>query len=196
MTTPDQAADVLSASVTTTTKSMLRSQLLARRGGLTQLKKETAEATIRQRVVERCNSILPMVMGVYWAIQNEPDLQQAYLDLARRGMQLALPVVTARDAPLQFARWTPGDAMSVDAFGVPTPTSRVWVQPQLLLVPCLGFNNTRIRLGYGGGFYDRTLTATPRPLAIGISYACALAEFEPEPHDIALDQIITEDASW
>jgi 5,10-methenyltetrahydrofolate synthetase len=62
------------------------------------------------------------------------------------------------------------------------------------LIPCAGFSPQRTRLGYGGGFYDRTLAVTPRPLAIGIAYQCLAASFAADPHDIALDAIITESA--
>ena len=77
---------------------------------------------------------------------------------------------------------------------VPAPPRTV-VQPQALLVPCVGFNADRIRLGYGGGFYDRTLENMPRPLTIGIGYACAQADFDAAPHDVALDMIVTEGTS-
>ncbi len=132
-------------------------------------------------------------LGVYWPIRDEPDLRPAYAELANRGVKLALPVAAARDAPLSFAPWIPGDAMVKDALGVSIPASSVpSMQPEALLIPCVGFNAARIRLGYGGGFYDRTLAAAPRPLAIGIAYSYAAAEFDADPHDVGLDLIITE----
>jgi 5-formyltetrahydrofolate cyclo-ligase len=78
---------------------------------------------------------------------------------------------------------------------VPSPP-QVIVQPQALLIPCVGFNRQRMRLGYGGGYYDRTLAASPRPLAIGIAYRGSLATFAADPYDIALDAIITEDGCF
>ncbi len=77
--------------------------------------------------------------------------------------------------------------------GVQVPAaSSAEVAPELLLIPCVGFNQERFRLGYGGGFYDRTLAARPRPRAIGVAYECSRAEFSVEAHDIALDAVVTE----
>ena len=131
-------------------------------------------------------------LGVYWPIRGEPDLRPAYAALAASGLQLALPVVVGNDMALRFVAWTPGEVMQKDSFGVSIPASDVTVAPTALLIPCVGFNRNRIRLGYGGGFYDRTLAVEPRPQAIGIAYSCGLAEFNGAAHDIALDAIITE----
>ncbi|QRX83956.1 5-formyltetrahydrofolate cyclo-ligase [Glaciimonas sp. PAMC28666] len=135
---------------------------------------------------------VPGVLGVYWPIRGEPDLHATYAALIARGVRLALPVVIGAEEPLQFVRWTPGEAMIKDSFGVPFPASGDIVSPQALLIPCVGFTRARLRLGYGGGFYDRTLAVNPRPTTIGISYAEALVEFDSGMHDIALDQIFTE----
>ena len=115
-----------------------------------------------------------------------------YADLAQEGVKLALPVVMGKGAPLGFAGWTPGDALVCDAHGVPTPVKKNLIRPEALLIPCVGFNADNIRLGYGGGFYDRTLAVKPRPLAIGVAYASARTSFNADPHDIALDIVITE----
>lgn len=136
----------------------------------------------------------PATLGVYWPIRGEPDLRQTYDELTRLGVRLALPLVDGRDAPLRFVAWKPGDVLVKDAYGVPAPQQADrQVHPDALLVPCVGFNAGKVRLGYGGGFYDRTLAVAPRPLAIGIAYASSLAAFDGEPHDIALDEVITED---
>ncbi len=120
-------------------------------------------------------------------------MRTCYAALAELGVQLALPVVTAKAVPLRFACWNPGDPLIKDAMDIAIPTSpQCWVQPQALLIPCVGFNTHRLRLGYGGGFYDRTLATAPRPIAIGVAYADALTAFDSGPHDVALDGIITE----
>ena len=132
-------------------------------------------------------------LGVYWPLRGEPDLAAAYAALAVAGATLALPVVVARDAPLAFAAWTPGEAMTVDAMGVAVPAMlRLVDAPALLLVPCLGFNAQGYRLGYGGGYYDRTLAAAPRPRTAGVAYACMQAPFGAAAHDVALDAVLTE----
>ncbi len=131
-------------------------------------------------------------LGVYWPLRGEPDLHAAYAQLAQAGVQLALPVVVQRDAPLVFASWTPGEAMVKDSMGVAVPQDlRLGALPAVIVVPCLGFNDENFRLGYGGGFYDRTLATTPRPTTIGVAYASQRIAFASDPHDIALDLIFT-----
>src|SRR5690606_11436232 len=121
------------------------------------------------------------------------DLQAPYRDLARRGMTLGLPVVAARHAALRFAAWSPGQALTPGAHGVPVPAQcDRFILPQLLLVPCVGYNPRGFRIGYGAGYYDRTLALQARPLAIGIAYSCAQADFAEDAHDIPLDLIVTE----
>jgi len=195
VTTPDKAASlVTSAPVTPSVRDVLRQQLLARRAALQSNVKERWDESIRQRLLQRCAALQPgSVLGVYWPMRGEPDLGPAYATLATRGVQLALPVVVARAAPLRFAHWIPGAPLAPGTFGVPVPRELTWADPPTLLVPCLGFNSARMRLGYGGGFYDRTLARTPRPATIGIAYRCLQAEFEAASHDIALDCILTED---
>lgn len=132
-------------------------------------------------------------LGVFWPIQHEPDLRPAYALLAAKGVQLALPIVDTRDAPLRYAAWTPGDPVVKDALGIAIPAkNKVSMRPEALLIPCVGFNPARFRLGYGGGFYDRTLATSPRPLAVGIAYAASSATFPAAPHDIPMDVLITE----
>ena len=132
-------------------------------------------------------------LGVYWPLRGEPELAPAYAALAQAGVRLALPVVLARAAPLGFLAWVPGEAMENDALGVAVPARRrALARPSALLLPCLGFNEAGYRLGYGGGYYDRTLAALPRPRTAGVAYANTLADFAGAPHDVALDVVITE----
>ena len=134
-------------------------------------------------------------LGVYWPIRSEPDLRPLYAELATLGIQLGLPVVVAPYAPLRFAAWSPGEPLVKDAMSVSIPVNTDHaLHPDALLIPCLGFNSDNVRLGYGGGFYDRTLAATPRPYTLGIAYSCTLAQFPVAPHDVPLDRIITETA--
>jgi 5,10-methenyltetrahydrofolate synthetase len=174
-------------------KTVLRRTLLANRQAIAAEVRNQWDAAIGERVIDWCTRHQQRALGVYWPVRGEPDLRPAYAELAARGVQLALPVVVDKDAPLRFAVWTPGDALTKDAFGVSTPAqASATIQPDALLIPCVGFNARNYRLGYGGGFYDRTLALEPRPLAVGIAYECSLAEFDEASHDIALDCIITE----
>jgi 5-formyltetrahydrofolate cyclo-ligase len=176
----------------TSNKAALRRALLADRQAISAEVRGTWDAVIGARVVAWWEAHGVETLGVFWPIRGEPDLRAAYAALSARGVRLALPVVVDRNAALGFVEWKPGDAMKKDESGVPVPAAGAEVQPQALLIPCVGFNEERFRLGYGGGFYDRTLATMPRPLAIGIGYECARANFDAHPHDIALDAIITE----
>lgn len=174
-------------------KTVLRQSLLAARNAIPAQLRSDWDAAIRTRVIAWWQADPVQTLGVYWPIRSEPDLREAYAELAQRGVQLALPVVTGRTAPLAFFAWTPGDRLAQDAFGIAIPASTTTaLQPQALLIPCVGFNPLRIRIGYGGGYYDRTLAAALRPLAIGIGYDCTLAAFDGAPHDVPMDRIITE----
>jgi 5,10-methenyltetrahydrofolate synthetase len=174
-------------------KAVLRSSLLAARRTLSPQQRAAATAAIATRLQDWCSVHAIAELGVYWPIRQEPDLLSCYQTLHQSGIELALPVVLANDAALQFARWVPGQDMTTDRFGVAIPAQPHMIAlPAALLIPCVGFNPQRFRLGYGGGFYDRTLAATPRPRTLGIAYACQAANFAGASHDITLDAIITE----
>lgn len=142
-----------------------------------------------QRSIPRSEPIL----GVYWSVRGEPDLSVWYAQARLRGWRLALPRTTAGQ-PLEFGLWQFSSQLVSGPWQIPLPDPFVVVQPDVLIVPCVGFDARGWRLGYGGGFYDRTL-ATRRTPAIGIARACSqIGELCPEIHDIALDAIVTEQA--
>jgi 5-formyltetrahydrofolate cyclo-ligase len=174
-------------------KADLRRSLLAARRAIDPALRAAWDAAICARVLAWWRAAPAPLLGVYWPLRGEPDLAPAYAALAAAGAALALPVVLQADAPLAFAAWTPGEAMVKDSMGVAVPAElRLVARPAALLVPCLGFNEECYRLGYGGGYYDRTLEAAPRPFAVGIAYACLAAHFASAAHDVALDLILTE----
>jgi len=173
-------------------KKALRRSLLSARNSLPDDVRKEADIWIARQVQAWLNAHPIQTLGIYWPMRGEPDLRALYIDLAKQRVRLALPLVVQPEAPLEFAAWMPGEPLVQDALGVSAPAERVAVLPDALLIPCVGFNRGNFRLGYGGGFYDRTLASQPRPLAIGIAYHCTLAEFDSAPHDIALDIIITE----
>lgn len=175
------------------TKMALRHALKSDRSAMSAALRMAWDAAICTHVLAWWHAHPVASLGIYWPMPGEPDLRPAYVALAARGVQFALPIVVDNHAPLQFAAWAVGDALKKDVFGVLIPAAiSTPFLPDALLIPCLGFNAARFRLGYGGGFYDRTLALSPRPLAIGIAYGCAQVAFDAGPHDIALDQIITE----
>ena len=134
------------------------------------------------------------LVGFCWPVQNEPDLRPVVDFWRSRGGRAALPVVTVPNAPLAFREWTPETPLAPDRYGIPTPTSGNWVVPEVLLLPVNGVDRLGFRLGYGGGFFDRTLASLdPRPLAIGVGYEMARVEdIGPELHDEPLDALVTE----
>jgi 5-formyltetrahydrofolate cyclo-ligase len=95
---------------------------------------------------------------------------------------------------LTFHAWYPGCPMEEDAYGIPKPKDTELIVPTLLFVPCVGYGAGGYRLGYGGGFYDRTLAALePRPVTVGLGYTQGfLPDFEPEAHDLPLDAILND----
>lgn len=137
------------------------------------------------------------VIGAYWPIKGEFDALPALYrwSEADPGRRIGLPVVDRSTRQLRFHVWYPGCPMEEDAYGIPKPRDTEAFDPQMLLVPCVGFGPGGMRLGYGGGFYDRTLAALkPRPFTVGLGYAHGFIPWlVPEPHDVPLDAILTED---
>lgn len=174
-------------------KTAQRKALLAIRSAITAGQRKEWDAALCARLLDWLERYPIDSVGVYLPIRGEPDLGAAYLSLQEKGVQLALPVVHERDAPLRFVKWQLGQELSRDACGVPVPAGeQETLAPVLLLLPCVGFSPAGFRLGYGAGYYDRTLALPSRPRTLGIAYANALAVFEPGQHDIPLDAILTE----
>ena len=191
---PDASQDV--ANDRRIAKAALRKALRSARGGLDPAIKVQWDAHIGAQVVAWWRLRQVGTVGVYWPLAGEPDLRAAYAELAGAGVQLALPVVMERDAPLAFTAWTPGEAMIPDELGVQVPAQLRFIErPPALLIPCLGFDADGYRLGYGGGYYDRTLERAPRPHTLGIAYSNQEAVFAHDAYDVPLDVIVTETSS-
>jgi len=137
-------------------------------------------------------------VGFYWPLAGEFDARAAISVwlAADTQREASLPVVKTRGAPLEFHAWTPATPMKIGHHKIPEPADSHVVTPELLFVPCVGFDTDGYRLGYGGGYYDRTLAAWPgarRPITVGIAYeACRTPALQREAHDIALVLIMTE----
>jgi 5-formyltetrahydrofolate cyclo-ligase len=132
----------------------------------------------------------------YLPIRDEIDPRPALAALAEKGLAICVPVIEGPGLPLRFVRWTPGDPTGIGAFGVEEPTGGAAAEPDLLLVPLLAFDARGHRLGYGGGFYDRTiaaLRARRRIVALGFAYAAQRVAAVPDSAtDMRLDGIVTE----
>jgi 5,10-methenyltetrahydrofolate synthetase len=134
------------------------------------------------------------IVSAYWPFRGEPDLRPWLLAMIARGFRAALPIVVAKGAPLAFRLWTPETPLTRGVWDIPIPAAGECVEPAVVVAPLVGFDAAGYRLGYGGGFYDRTLAALTGPrLAIGVGYAaCELATIHPQPHDVPMDLIVTE----
>ncbi|MGB3646282.1 MAG: 5-formyltetrahydrofolate cyclo-ligase [Mesorhizobium sp.] len=130
----------------------------------------------------------------YWPFRGEPDLRNWSIRVIERGGRVALPVVIRKDWPLEFRAWAPGDPLERGMWNILVPARGPSVQPDIVIAPLVGFDDANYRLGYGGGFFDRTLATLPRrAFVIGVGYATSrLATIYPQPHDIAMDAIVTD----
>lgn len=137
-------------------------------------------------------------VGFYWPHQGEYDPVPAMTSLKARGAILALPEVMGKGKPLRYIEWWPGVPMKRDIYGIPFPDNTKEVAINSLIIPLLGFDEQGYRLGYGSGYFDRTLaTISPRPLTIGVAFEILrLPTIYPQPHDIPMDYIVTEQAIW
>lgn len=171
-----------------------RTQLLTARSALTPVQR----AEIAQGCLVKIKDLLaqypPGSLGIYWPIKGELDLRPLAETLLADGWTLSVPVINNQTQQLDFAHWHPAMAMKKGTWNIPVPINPYFVKPQRLLVPLLGFDQANYRLGYGGGYYDRTLAAwTDQPQTIGVGMEIGrLKSIFPEQHDIAMDVIITE----
>jgi 5-formyltetrahydrofolate cyclo-ligase len=172
----------------------VRERLIAARLAMSAAAHVDASARVRELVLERLTPVAGRLVGGYWPILGEVDCVPLLERILEAGGATALPVVTGPKRPLRFRPWTPGAAMASGRWDIPHPVEGPAVRPDVLLVPLVGFDAAGHRLGYGGGFYDRTLAALPRrPLTIGLGFEIGrLASLRPEPHDAAMDLIVTE----
>ena len=166
--------------------------MLARRAALS----ASEHRALSARIVAHALAALPApsVAAFCWPIKHEPDIRALLAAWAQSGARTALPVVVGEGQPLAFREWTPDTPLTLDRYGIPTPSTGEWLTPDLILMPLNGFDAAGYRLGYGGGYFDRTLAAlVPRPLAIGVGFEInRIDSIRPEAHDQRLDWIVTE----
>lgn len=153
-----------------------------------------ADARLVQALLDHVVPSPGAAIGGVWPLPDEPDLRPLWHALHKRGHPILLPETTPRGRPLQFRPWSPGSAMQPGLFGTMHPaTPPAGLSIDIVFVPMLAFDRQGWRLGYGGGYYDRTLDALPQARAIG--YALSGQQVEAVPHgpfDIRLTTIVTE----
>lgn len=177
-------------------KSVLRRQAHAARAALSQDTRNAAALAVSRHFFENIAFGPDDVVAGYWRIRDELDCRPIMLRLLDGGQTLVLPVVAGPDRPLDLRVWAADAPLYEAGFGTLAPSDLApRAVPDLMLVPLLGFDAAGTRLGYGGGYYDRTVAALKRkPLLIGLAFAAQQLEDIPrEPHDVPLDAVVTEE---
>ena len=173
-------------------RGALRAKLLAARNELAD--REARSRMLSDRLLRWLRTVPLQRLAFYWPTRGEPDVTAAITTwLAENpARSAALPVVAGQ--LLEFAPWHPRMPMKPGQFGIQVPDTDKRIKPQLLVIPCVGIDEQRHRLGYGAGFYDRTLASLAvRPSTVGIAFDCGrVKSIDPKPHDIQLDLGITE----
>jgi 5-formyltetrahydrofolate cyclo-ligase len=171
-----------------------RARLIAERMAVSAaLRRQWGEA-INTRLDAVMATLTGRVLGIYFPFKAEFDPRPLAERWRARSWDIALPVVVDRRGPLEYRFWQPGMEMEIGVYDIPVPKARQVALPDVVLAPLVGFDPANYRLGYGGGYFDRTLAAlAPRPIAIGVGIEAALLPTVfPRPHDMPMDYIVTE----
>ena len=152
------------------------------------------EQQIQSKLLDFLSPLPAGIISFYMPIKGEVNCQPLIEALLVKGWQAALPKIIAKDTALQFRLWQPDCEMQPEIWKIPVPQNTELAVPNVLLIPLVGFDQFGHRLGNGGGFYDRSLAAIkPKPLAIGIGLeSLQLDDIKAQPHDIAMDYVVTE----
>ena len=175
-----------------TWRKQTRAELLQRRLALAQRGAREAAAVVENLGAAEVPELAGGRISFYWPFKREIDLRPFLRARLAQGARAALPVVVEKNQAMEFWHWQPRMKMDRGIWDIPIPAERQPVRPDVILVPLLGFDAQGYRLGYGGGYYDRTLETAPRPYTLGIAYSDQLAQFSHAPHDVPLDAIVTE----
>jgi len=187
----------MTASPTDESKRLLRAEALARRRAAHLSGAAAASESVLRLFIGEMAPAPDAVVAGYWPMGDELDVRPLLERLAADGRAVALPVVAAKGQPLEFRRWRPGDLLEAGAHGTRHPlAAAAAVEPDLVLVPLLAFDDGGWRLGYGGGYYDRTLAllrARKPVVAVGVGYAAQRVAAVPrDGRDQRLDWMMTE----
>jgi 5-formyltetrahydrofolate cyclo-ligase len=171
-----------------------RDRLIAERRALgAEFRRRWSEA-IERRLAALLGGLPARTIGFYSPHKGEFDPLPVAEAMIAQGRIAALPAITDRRGPLEYRAWQPGAEVERGAYGIPAPKAGALLRPDIVVVPLLGFDSANYRLGYGGGYFDRTIAAlAPRPVTIGVGFEQGrIATIFPQDHDIALDFIVSE----
>ena len=196
MNTPLPRPDADSGTTIAAVRQNLRKTRIAAREALPAADRVLLTARIEDHLDALLDTLGPTTVAFCWPWRGEVDL----VPWARRWLaanperQMALPVVRTPGEPMIFLRWHLEVPMETDHHGIPIPAGTEILQPELILVPLNVFDAAGYRLGYGGGYFDRTLAALqPAPLCVGVAFELARVDSTfPQPHDQPMDWIVTE----
>ena len=175
-------------------RAALRQEKLAARMALDEKTRAAFSTRVETHLAALLTPLPPRTLSFCAPVRAEFDARPLVSLLIGRGWRAAIPVVDATNTPMSFRTWTPSSAMASDRHGIPIPASGHAVGPDIVLLPLVAFDPHGFRLGYGGGYFDRTLAVlVPRPLTIGVGFELArVADIRPQAHDIPLDAVVTE----
>ena len=175
-------------------RSALRSRLIAAREALPVETHARLSREIERHLDALLDAISPRVLAFCWPFRAEFDARSLVAARLPHGLRACLPVVMDSNSPLEFREWTPHSEMIEDRYGIHIPARGDTLQPDAILMPLNGFDEAGYRLGYGGGYFDRSLAALhPQPRAIGVGFELArVASIRPQAYDLPMDFIITE----
>ena len=175
-------------------RNALRSRLIAAREALPADIHAQLSRKVERHLGELLDALNPAVLAFCWPFRGEFDARALVSGRLPGGLRACLPVVMDNDSPLEFREWTPNSEMIEDRYGIHIPARGEALRPDAILMPLNGFDEAGYRLGYGGGYFDRSLAAlSPRPRAIGVGFELArVASIRPLAHDLPMDFIVTE----
>jgi 5,10-methenyltetrahydrofolate synthetase len=171
-----------------------RERLIRERQAITSEQRHKWDERIGRALRQSLADVDRAVLSIYWPFRGEPDLRFLLPELRAKHWTIALPVVVEKGKPLLFREWKEGDPLQRGVWNIPFPAEGKVVRPEVVLAPVVGFDRAAYRLGYGGGFFDRTLPALGQSVrALGVGYSQAeLPTVHPQPYDIPMSAIVTE----
>ena len=177
-----------------TWRAARRAELLAARQAVAAVTRGHLTENLRERLGAVLPAVRGLVIGCYIPFRGEPDLRPLLDTWRAAGADTALPVVTGHGLAMEFRSWWPGCPVVKGPFSLPMPDGTPLVIPQIVLMPPVGFDEQGYRLGYGGGYFDRTLAAlSPTPIKIGVAFELSrMVSIQPQVYDIPMDFIVTE----
>lgn len=171
-----------------------REQKIAARQAIPAAEYARASAAIEQCLTALLTTRPPASIAFCWPLRKEFDCRPLVGALLDAGWDACQPVVVSPATPMVFRAWRPDSPMTTDRYGIPIPDTGTVAAPDIILLPLVAFDESGFRLGYGGGYFDRTLASLmPRPITIGVGFELARIDtVRPTAHDIPLDMIVTE----